>query len=580
MLSMIKNNWKPLIAFFAQLLLILTAFYETLFSDAYFSPYFCILALAVICLFLNYGLPITLTRKKKGIVLGFSGLLSIMIACANYPLWERGGFVNVVLCVVFLIGLFCAWGNILIWIVMHMDRLLWKPTTSKYKPSYVFWITFIIIVGIDISILFLCKYPGILSADSMSQMKQLTNNVYSNHHPFWHTLTIKAFVTIGYGVFHDINAAIAVFSCASVVIMAAAFAFSIKTVADLSAPRWVIALLILFYAFMPYHIIYSMTMWKDVFYGAAILLFIVFFFRCISCMDGTKLNYACLVVSGVGICLYRSNGFFVFAFTALVFLILWKCDNKKILISMLGVIICCFILKHPVLNALNVPQPDLVESLSIPVQQIARDVIENDDFTEEQLSILNEVIDVNEIPDTYSPFISDPIKNLIRERRNQSEIRQNSKAYISLYLSRLLKHPSSYVKAWIDQTKGYWNSGYPYWYWANGVVDNELGIVCTVRSMKMDSLVNRYLDKFMDNRLLRVFLSIGFFDWLILVALCIGIIRHDKIGIMLTVPVIMNVVSLLIATPVFSELRYNYCVFCALPIIMTLSFRDRFLKVS
>ena len=190
------------------------------------------------------------------------------------------------------------------------------------------------------------------------------------------------------------------------------------------------------------------------------------------------------------------------------------------------------------------------------------------------------MIDVNEIPYKYSPTISDPIKGLIRKRNNQSEIRQNPKRYISLYFSRMLMHPSTYVKAWIDQTKGYWNSGYPYWYWTNGVFKNDLGIVRKVRSIKMNSLIDQYLDIFSNNRLLRVFLSIGFFDWLILIALCIGIIRHDKIVIMLTIPVIMNVVSLLIATPVFSEMRYNYCVFCSLPIILILSFRDRSSEIS
>ena len=202
-------------------------------------------------------------------------LFSLMITCANYSLWESGGIVNIVLCIVNLIGSFCAWGNILLWVALNMNRLIWKTTTGTQYPIYVFWITFVIIAGINLTVLFLCKYPGNLSPDSIDQMMQLTNNVYSNHHPFWHTLTIKALVTIGYRVFSDINAAVAVFSCFSVLIMATVFAVSTKTLAELSAPRWMIVLLVLFYAFMPYHIMYSMTMWKDVFYGAAILLFIV-----------------------------------------------------------------------------------------------------------------------------------------------------------------------------------------------------------------------------------------------------------------------------------------------------------------
>ena len=237
MLSVIKNNSSSLIAFFAQLLLILTAFYEMLFSDAFLGPYFCILVLAVICLFLNYSSPFTLTSNKIGVILGFSVLFSLMITCANYSLWESGGIVNIVLCIVNLIGSFCAWGNILLWVALNMNRLIWKTTTEIHHPVYIFWITFVIIAGINLTVLFLCKYPGNLSPDSIDQMMQLTNNVYSNHHPFWHTLTIKALVTIGYRVFSDINAAVAVFSWFSVLIMATVFAISTKILAELSAPR-------------------------------------------------------------------------------------------------------------------------------------------------------------------------------------------------------------------------------------------------------------------------------------------------------------------------------------------------------
>ena len=67
MSSAIKNNSCSLIAFFVQLLLILTAFYEMLFSDAFFGPYLCILVFSVMCLFLNYGMQFALTKDKIGI---------------------------------------------------------------------------------------------------------------------------------------------------------------------------------------------------------------------------------------------------------------------------------------------------------------------------------------------------------------------------------------------------------------------------------------------------------------------------------------------------------------------------------
>lgn len=58
-----------------------------------------------------------------------------------------------------------------------------------------------------------------------------------------------------------------------------------------------------------------------------------------------------------------------------------------------------------------------------------------------------------------------------------------------------------------------------------------------------------------------------------LIALFIAIVRKDKIGVMLTIPNIMVVFSLLVATPVYSEFRYDYAVFCTLPIVLALVLR-------
>ena len=73
--------------------------------------------------------------------------------------------------------------------------------------------------------------------------------------------------------------------------------------------------------------------------------------------------------------------------------------------------------------------------------------------------------------------------------------------------------------------------------------------------------------------ILRIFLSIGFFVWVNLIILFISIYRKDNTGILVNIPIIAIVLSLLIATPVFSEFRYAYAVFCALPIIMTIALR-------
>lgn len=567
----VKN--RRLFFFILQAILMFAGFTRLLYSDAYSIPYIVTILAAFLCFNLNIRQSSTsdvlhVATVTKWIILIFAFIFACMVTFANYSLWYQAGnsvfgFIGI------FFGCFFAFGNIFFWIAKNTNQLFWKPT-GTFSPLKVFLVSFFIMAALNLSILFLCKYPGNLTPDSIWQMLQLSSGIYSNHHPFYHTMTIKVFISIGLRLFHNINAAVALYSTFSVLFMAASFAFSISTVAEIHTPKWIIVLLQLFFTLMPYHIMYSFTMWKDIFFGAFVLLFIVFFFRCLQKMRLVPFNYIGLTVSGLGICLFRSNGYFVFVFTMLIFLILWKLRNKRILFIMAGVLVFSFILKHPVLNALNVTQPDIAETLSIPEQQIARDVVDHGDLTLEERELLSQVIDIDRIPEVYDPNISDPIKGLIREKGNQDYIRFHAGEFVKLYLGRFAKHPFTYLKGWIDETKGYWNAGYSYWRWSNCVQENALGIYRTTQLEKLNVLVDKYLSVFENQPPFFIFLCIGFFDWMALVALFVSIIRKDKVGAMLTVPNIMTVISLLVATPVFSEFRYNYAIFCTLPILLIL----------
>lgn len=570
--------------YIAQTILIIAGFSELLLADCYYVPYLFVLILGILSLYRNLqpaSEEIVIYSKSPfpWIAVVFSFLFACMITLANYDLWIDRKFDNVLILVAVFSGSYFAFWNILFWMSQNIQKLTWKRDTNCWRPLKVFVVTFGIISSINLLFLFLCMYPGNLTWDSMSQMTQLLSNNYSNHHPFYHTLVIKFFVSVGLHLFHDINAAVAVYSVFSILFMAAAFSFAVATIAELHTPKWIVVLLQLYFILMPYHIMYSMTMWKDVPFGASVLLFVLFFFRCMTGMRLKSFNYVGLVVSAFAICLFRSNGFFVFVFTALCFLLLWKFQKKAILFVIIAVLACSFVLKHPVLNAIGVTQPDLIESLSIPAQQIARDVVNHNDLTGEQRELLSQVIDLEQVHESYNRIISDPVKDLVRQKGNQEFIRSHAGDFIQLYVSRCIKNPLTYLCGYIDQTRGYWNAGYPYWRWHNGIelYDNNLGIYKTLNSETAHTFLLWYLGLFENQPALWIFLCIGFFDWLLLVALFTAIIRRDKLGIMLTIPNIMVVLSLLVATPVFSEFRYNYAVFCALPIVIVLVLRPNIL---
>ena len=82
-------------------------------------------------------------------------------------------------------------------------------------------------------------------------------------------------------------------------------------------------------------------------------------------------------------------------------------------------------------------------------------------LTEEERELLEHIVDLEEVPDLYLSFISDPIKNEIRSK-DSAYFEEHIGEYLNLWINVGLRHPGAYVRAWLDQTKGFWNGGYDY----------------------------------------------------------------------------------------------------------------------
>ncbi len=120
---------------------------------------------------------------------------------------------------------------------------------------------------------------------------------------------------------------------------------------------------------------------------------------------------------------------------------------------------------------------------------------------------------------------------------------------------------------------GYWNGGYSYWRWADWVEGKEdLGLERTVYAKNMKKCVDEYFWLFSENLFLQIFLCIGFHVWIVLILFFFCIVRKDKEGLFLTVPLIAILITLLISTPVYSEFRYVYAIFCCLPFLICSTF--------
>ncbi len=436
---------------------------------------------------------------------------------------------------------------------------------NKPVKYYISYIALFIVAWLPY---FLAFYPGVLSSDSISQVQQVIGELpSSNHHPWIHTRLIALCYQVGYAVGGNANSGVAVYSGISMLMLAAAFA-KIGVWLRLSGiPRIIRVISLLFLAFCPFNGIYSITMWKDIPFAVFVILFMVNILELAQDYQDNRTSVSHWIQFGLFstlVCLFRSNGIFAWLFT-IPFMAFYfpKFRNKIVALSLL-VLSLYFGYQSVLLPSMNVIQPDIIESLSIPIQQIACVVAKGGELPDQAIKKLEQVVDLAEVSETYQSHTSDPMKRLIRAKGNRDVIREQGGDFLKIYLDIGLKYPYYYVEAFIEQTKGYWHHKENDWiYHETFITENQISIY---RDGKLPEGILAFLEKLLKLCLdgFHVVGSLALFTYVILFGILTAIINRKQIAVFM--PLLGIILSLLLATPRYGDFRYVYALFAALPL--------------
>lgn len=546
----------------------LTVLAELSVTDTYYSVYLLCAIVGIFCLYDNYKTGRVCEGKQKRILWVFSALFSTAVVFANYPLFEPLAVLqNLFEAVCCLLGGFFLAEAVLLYL---LDRLPFAiAAKGKKYPAAVFLTVFGIIACIDLLYLFFDAYPGILTTDSVSTIEQvMRDSSYNNTMPFWHTMTVQLFVSPALACFGDINSAVACFHVAQILFMAACFAYVLTTLHQMDVPVWFLVGVFAVYAFQPHNIVYSVTLWKDIPFAGAAVLFITALYRLLKGIGKSRIcNYVVFALGALGFSLWRTNGWYAFLVTVLLLLILMGKRQKKLIILMTLVLVVSWLLINPVLTLLGVKETNMVEAFAVPMQQVARVISQGRELTQQETELLGEIFWLDKVPDLYDPLTVDPIKFETFRYDQVPYILENPGEYLKLYFSLGLKYPGDYWKAWIDETKGYWNGGYFFWIYTKQMDVNPYGIVNTVEEnliQKLFAAAFRYLEK---PAFLQPLVSIGLHVWaLIACTLINGLKKREEF--LLGIPLLVLVAGLWLGTPVYSEFRYAYPIILSMPLIL------------
>ena len=565
-------HWNKLSVIFQALLIYtwLTVLSPLSVTDTYYSVYLLCGALGLMCLYDNYKSRRCCDSKKQWILWLFSGWFSLAVVFANFALFEPLSVLQNLfdgLCC--FAGGLCVGKAVLTYLLDRLPFAIGYP--DRNRAGRIFLLVFGIITLIDLMYLFFGIYPGILTTDSVTTIRQLMGDeAYNNTMPFWHTLTVQPFVKLGLAVFGNMTAAVACFHVAQILFMAGCFAFVIMTLYQIGAPLWFVVGAFCVYAFQPHNIVYAVTLWKDIPFAGATALFITSLYRLLKDVGNKKENYAVFLLGALGFSLWRTNGWYAFLVTVMVMVFLLGRKNKRLLILMTAVLMLCWVLLNPVLALLGVSETNLVEAFAVPMQQVARVIWEGRELTPEEAGLLGEIFWLDKIPQLYDPLTVDPIKFETFRYDQVEHIRANAGEYLGLYLSLGLKYPGDYLKAWIEETKGYWNGGYFFWIYTLQMGSNPYGIETAVEPNLIGRLfaaMFRYLEK---PAFLQILTSIGLHVWALVSCTVINILKKKK-EFLLSIPLLVLIAGLWLGTPVYSEFRYAYPMFVSMPLILAVT---------
>lgn len=550
-------------------------------TNSYFSVY-CLCAMGALFCFYDSGKKgDSLHGKNLGTAVTLSILFGFLVTAANYPIFQQirnpaevsagsNRLMNLLECAATFLGGIPVCYHLLQWLCCRVEGndlpVLSKPVEGK-KPFVFFLWVFGILAMIDMIYLFLVDYPGSISHDSLRQIEQTVTGEYNNVLPYWYTRLIGFVLSMGYGIFEDPNRACAFYSFLQLLAMTAIFAYTLLTLYERKVSRLFLSLAFVFYAFVPYNIAFSTSMWKDVLFTGFVLLMVTAQYRCLKKLGNSKANLAMMILGGIGVGIMRTNGWYVVALSFLILLLCGKEIRRTLALGMAAASLAGFLLNVPVLKIMDVPGLDKVETMSLPIQQMARVIVKERELNSDDLALLNEIVDVDRIPEEYQDWTSDPMKNMVSQK-NPQFIENNLGEFLGLWIKLGLQHPMDYLEAWVELTKGYWNGGYDYYIYAEYVADNDYGIFMDQSMNPIKALVKAYFAFSRESVVFEPILSIGLQVWITIACWWVCGIQKKKETV-LFIPLLVILAGLWVGAPVFSEFRYAYPVAAAVPLVLT-----------
>lgn len=523
-------------------------------------------------------------EKRLMICSGILGILfsAMLVIGSNMYMLDSGEWGNIMTYVWIVAGT-PFWTVVVAHVIWYWDEWMNKIRSSRLESwchekltgSRRMWL-------ITWAIMFVCwipallaHFPGIYAYDSIFQVDWYVNNEMSGHHPILHTYILGWCITFGKNVLGSYEAGMLLYSILQMLVMSGIFAYIIKKLAK-KMPSLLLMFCAACFALIPYNALFAISSTKDVVFGALFGLVVLQLFEIVSDMESffrSKKAMVSFVVLVFLMCAFRNNGFYALLCMIPIMFIVCRKYWKQVLLISLACIFVWQIYTKPVYNLLGVQPGSKAEMMSVPMQQLARAVLYDEEkVTEEQKAEIREWIPNYE---RYLPRVSDGVKDTFNGVRLETEMGE----FLRLWIEVGLKCPGEYLNAFASMNFGYWypdmiypdpGTYFPYIETINTDYDGDYILVqrhSLIPALEeiyswFENGVQQYLP------IITMLFSPGFMFWVICIGIVICIYRKRY---EMAVPFSLLIglwITLLLAPLVL--LRYAYGFMVCMPVVLAM----------
>lgn len=419
-------------------------------------------------------------------------------------------------------------------------------------------------VGIPILVIY---YPGPIHWDGLQQLNYFYGiHEWTNHHPVFPTILMGVFVHIGRLLVND-NFGAFLFNITQYAFSCFIFAYTLNFLKKIKTPTVILTGIFIFFLINPIWYVNAYTLVKDTYFYLFFMLYVINLIKYL--YGDSKWPF---ILSSLPVILFRNNGIHIVILTLIV-VGLFKKDKRMLNF----ILVVCFglfqVLYNVSLKVFDIPQSNIRETLSVPIQQTAR-YIKYYDLTEEEREVYQSifVMSMDEIKEKYDPELSDPVKFSFFGNED------NLGPYFQMWFHDFTKHPKVYFDAFLENYYGYFYP--PKREFKDGlawfiVVDNEK-VNTGYFDFKMPKVfkpARKGLEKSINAvrklPIVEYLFNTGFYTFLLVIMLSYIIDKKKYHYILATLPTIFALLFCFLS-PVNAYVRYMNPIIVTLPIILGL----------